>query len=46
MIVTWHDQRSGNNDIYVHHLFAGGALDPGYGLNGRALCVERCGAWR
>jgi hypothetical protein len=38
-IVTWHDSRSGNSDIYAHHVLAGGTVDPGWPVNGRALCI-------
>jgi hypothetical protein len=38
-IVTWNDQRSGNYDIYSHHVLASGAVDAAWPANGRALCT-------
>ena len=38
-IVTWHDSRSGNSDIYAQHVLAGGTVDPGWTPNGVALCI-------
>jgi hypothetical protein len=36
-ILTWLDYRSGNADIYAHHLLASGAVDPAWPVNGVAL---------
>ena len=39
-IVTWFDYRSGtNHDIYAQHVLAGGAVDPAWPTDGRALCT-------
>jgi hypothetical protein len=38
-IVTWVDLRSGNNDIYAQRVLAGGAVDPAWPADGRALCT-------
>ena len=39
-IVTWFDYRSGTNyDIYAQHVLAGGAVDPAWPVNGRAICT-------
>src|SRR2546422_1940841 len=38
-IITWHDARSGNNDIYAQRVRASGAVDPAWPANGRALCT-------
>ena len=37
-ITTWVDSRTGDRDIYVHHLLASG-VDPGWPANGRAVCT-------
>ncbi|HEY2955151.1 MAG TPA: T9SS type A sorting domain-containing protein [Candidatus Eisenbacteria bacterium] len=39
-IVTWEDFRSAHNyDIYAQHVLAGGAADPAWPADGRALCT-------
>ena len=38
-LVTWMDGRSGVNDIYAQHVLAGGAVDPAWPADGRALCT-------
>ena len=39
-IVTWWDYRSGTYyDIYAQHVLAGGAVDPAWPADGRALCT-------
>jgi hypothetical protein len=38
-IVAWQDQRSGNADVYAQRVMAGGAVDPAWPANGRALCT-------
>ncbi|HET9325671.1 MAG TPA: FlgD immunoglobulin-like domain containing protein [Candidatus Eisenbacteria bacterium] len=40
-IVTWNDLRTGgtNWDIYAQHVLASGAVDPGWPVDGRALCT-------
>jgi flagellar hook capping protein FlgD len=38
-IVTWHDNRSGNYDIYAQHVLASGAVDSAWPVDGRALCT-------
>jgi hypothetical protein len=38
--VTWYDARSGStNDVYVQHLDQRGTLNPGWDVNGLAVCV-------
>ena len=37
-IVAWQDNRTGNSDIYAQHALAGGAVDPAWPADGRALC--------
>ncbi len=37
-IVTWHDARSGNNDIYAQHFAANGL--PMWTVNGIPICVQ------
>lgn len=38
--VTWYDARSGStNDVYVQHLDRQGTLNPGWDVNGLAVCV-------
>ena len=37
-IVSWHDYRGANADIYAHRVLASGAVDPAWPSNGRALC--------
>ena len=39
LIVAWDDERNGAGDIYAMHVFASGALDPAWPVNGRALCT-------
>jgi hypothetical protein len=39
-IVTWMDDESGNWDIYAQHVLAGGAVDPLWPTDGRALCTD------
>lgn len=36
-IVSWHDYRGGNADVYAHRVLASGAVDPAWPVNGRAL---------
>lgn len=37
--VSWYDYRSGSDyDIYAQHVFASGAVDPGWTANGALLC--------
>src|SRR5205814_2221142 len=38
-IVSWQDNRSGNYDIYAHHLRSGGTVDPNWAGNGLAVCT-------
>jgi hypothetical protein len=38
-IVSWHDGRSGNSDIYAQHVLASGAVDGAWPADGRALCA-------
>jgi len=40
-LAAWHDPRSGasNSDIYAQHILSGGAADPSWPANGRALCT-------
>jgi hypothetical protein len=39
-IITWRDLRNLTSyDIYAQHVLAGGAVDPAWPVNGRALCV-------
>ena len=39
-IVTWEDRRNGTDlDIYAQHVQAGGAVDPDWPPDGRALCT-------
>jgi hypothetical protein len=39
-IVTWQDLRAlSNYDIYAQHLLASGVVDPGWPVDGRALCT-------
>ena len=37
--VVWADPRSGEFDVYVHHVTAGGAVDPAIPANGLAVCA-------
>ncbi|MBI5169479.1 MAG: T9SS type A sorting domain-containing protein [Candidatus Eisenbacteria bacterium] len=37
-VVTWLDSRSGNADIYAHHVLGNGVVDPAWPVNGRAVC--------
>ena len=37
-VITWQDNRSGNYDIYAHHLKVSG-VDPGWPVDGRVLCA-------
>jgi hypothetical protein len=39
MFVFWADSRSGTNDIYAHHVLAGGTLNPGWPEQGLAICT-------
>lgn len=39
-VVAWRDARNGvHRDLFAHHLFANGQLDPAWPLAGRALCT-------
>ena len=38
-IVVWWDKRSGNFDLYAHHILATGTLDPAWPADGRALVI-------
>ena len=46
---AWLDQRGGghtswtgnNDDVYVQHVLASGAIDPGWPAEGRAVCTAR-----
>lgn len=38
-IVTWEDLRGANSDIFAHRVLAGGAADPAWPVNGRAICT-------
>ena len=38
-IVTWLDSRSGTLDIYAQHVLSTGQTNPGWPLNGRAVCA-------
>lgn len=37
-IVSWQDSRSGDLDVYAQHVLAGGAVDPTWPTDGRAVC--------
>jgi len=37
-IVTWHDNRGADFDIYAQHVLASGAVDPAWPANGRLVC--------
>lgn len=37
-LLAWGDSRSGNSDIYVHHVLQSGVADPAWPLNGRPVC--------
>ena len=39
IVVSWQDQRSGDFDIYAHHVLGNGTIDPAWPADGRALCV-------
>lgn len=36
-MVVWHDLRSGNGDLYAHHILPNGTLDPAWGTDGNLL---------
>jgi hypothetical protein len=38
-IVTWHDFRNGNADIFVQHVLGSGSTDPAWPPSGQALCT-------
>ena len=38
-IVSWHDERSSNWDIYAQRVLASGVVDPNWPTNGRGVCV-------
>ncbi len=38
-MITWSDARGGNDDIYVQHVLASGAMDPSWPPDGLALCA-------
>lgn len=39
-IVTWEDRRNGGDyDVYAQRVLGGGTVDPGWPVNGHALCV-------
>jgi hypothetical protein len=38
-IITWQDHRSGNYDVYAHHVLKTGVVDPAWPVDGRALCA-------
>ncbi len=38
VIIAWYDQRGVDFDVYAQHVFASGALDPAWPLNGRLVC--------
>jgi len=39
-IITWSDLRSGtDSDIYAQHVLASGLVDPGWPVDGRAICT-------
>jgi len=38
-LITWADVRTGEADIYVHHLLSSGLLDPAWPSEGRAACA-------
>lgn len=42
-IVTWHDRRNGDNDVYVQRVNSGGV--PKWALNGVALCAATGDQW-
>jgi hypothetical protein len=37
-VITWHDFRSGDSDIYAQHVLASGAVDPAWPPDGQVLC--------
>lgn len=37
--IAWNDIRSGSTDIYLHHVVAGGSLDPLYPPTGLPVCT-------
>jgi len=39
-LVSWWDARGGAFDVYAQHVLAGGAADPVWPADGRALCTE------
>src|ERR1044072_9281187 len=39
VFVTWQDPRNINYDIYLQHVLATGDVDPGWPLDGRAVCT-------
>jgi hypothetical protein len=39
VLVSWQDLRSGNLDVYVHHLRTDGTLDPAWPVNGRGVAT-------
>ena len=38
-IIAWTDSRASSSDIYAQRVLAIGAVDPGWPVNGRALCT-------
>jgi hypothetical protein len=38
-VLVWQDKRSGNYDLYAHHILASGAVDPSWPVDGRPLVV-------
>jgi len=39
-IITWEDRRDGGDyDLFAQRVLGGGTVDPGWPINGRALCV-------
>src|SRR5262245_57730246 len=38
-IVTWEDSRSSNIDVYAQRVLSSGTVDPGWPVDGRALCT-------
>jgi hypothetical protein len=46
-IIAWNDLRSGvSNDIYAQHVQAGGAADPAWPVDGRAVCTATSQQYR
>lgn len=40
VLIAWQDRRSTSDDVYAAHVFENGVLDPGWPVNGAALCTD------